>query len=431
MEQEQEKVYLLPIVGADAKQFLAPAYVRLLLPYSKNPFLTKKWDFVVLKNNKLPKAHEHKANIIIIERQAAGLDIDAISNWLQSWRAAGKKCVLELDDDLFHTNGLNERTHSGKWEVSQIVSSIKWLASAADAVIVSTPYLKKLAHQYNPHVFLVPNYLDPKLWNIQTRFFTQQSKTSNSTTNNKPIKIGYVGSTTHHSDLAIIVDAMKRIEKEYGKRVEVEVVGAFQNNLDHPLFGKAISLDSSTAYPDFVSWAKENINWDIAVIPLDDVPFNNSKSHLKYLECTALGAACICSRVTTFSQIVKNNKNGLLVKNNTEAWYQAIKVLIEKPDQRKELASRAYQELFDHQTTYANTETYQQLLIDLNNIDCATEVPKVPSQGNILERYMIKHWERTFRLFSKLIHDPHNYFSDSRHVWLRPLRYLFALKNTN
>ncbi len=373
-------------------------------------------------DTRLPDLHE--ADIIIIERDAAGIDIETISDWLKKWRAAGKKCILELDDDLFDIDGLNARTHSGKWTVTQIVASIKWLATAADAVITSTPHLKKLASEYNQHVYLLPNYLDPSLWGLQKKSFAlqQQSDSKKGT-----IKIGYVGTATHNDDLAIIADSMKRIEAEYTDKVEIEVIGAFQKNLKSPLFGKAIPLSNNRMYPHFVKWLKSRVDWDIAVIPLEDVHFNKSKSSLKFLECSAMEIVSICSNVSTYSSIVEHNKNGLLVKNNSEDWYLAIKSLIDNPSKRKELSQAAYLNLIENHTTHTNTGSYHKILLDVQKTPKRQDVPETGyKQKNYFERYLIKRWGKYNRLWSKLINNPHYYFADSRHGWLRPLRFLFS-----
>lgn len=436
-----QKIYLLAVRTA-SNEPSSSAVVRLFLPYVNNIELTKDWDFTIATSCRLPELHE--ADIVIIQRDAAGIDIETISNWLKSWRAAGKKCVLELDDDFFDANELYKRTHSGKWTVSQIVASVTWLAMAADAVITSTPHLKKIASKYNKNVFLLPNYLDPGLWGLRNKrkkpqYFHDYSDNSyddyddyddhsdNNERNNASVKIGYIGTATHDGDLAIITEVMNRLEHEYGDKIQIEVIGAFQKRLNKPFFGQAVALGKNRQYSQFVKWLRKYVDWDIAVIPLEDNHFNKSKSHLKYLECSALKLASICSDVSTYSNIVENNKNGLLVKNNREDWYQAIKYLIENPSKREQLAQEAYDNVTEKHTTYENTEAYQQLLQSISTLPTQYEIPELPYQSkNFLEKILIKRWGRYNRLWSKLLNDPHYYFADSRHGWLRPLRFLFS-----
>jgi len=422
-----QKIYLLPVRTA-SNDPSSSAFVRLFLPYVNNTELTANWNFTIATSCRLPDLHE--ADIAIIQRDAAGIDIAVISNWLKTWKTAGKKCVLELDDDFFDANELYKRTHSGKWTVSQIVASVTWLATAADAVITSTPHLKNLASEYNQNVFLLPNYLDPGLWDLRNKQLKPHllhNGDSDSHKNKGTIKIGYVGTATHDGDLAIITEAMKRLEAEYGDNIQIEVIGAFQKRLDKPLFGQAIPLEKNRMYPQFVKWLRNRMDWDIAVIPLEDNHFNKSKSHLKYLECSAMGLACVCSDVSTYSSIVENNKNGLLVKNNSEDWYLAIKDLIENPVKREQLSLEAYDNLIKHHTTHINTKVYQKILQNINKLSAHQEIPELPYQSkSFLEKMLIKRYGRYNRLWSKLLNDPHHYFADSRHGWLRPLRYIFS-----
>ncbi len=415
-----KKVYLLPVRTA-SNDPSSSAFVRLFLPYVNNTELAKNWNFTIATSCRLPDLHE--ADIAIIQRDAAGIDIASISSWLKKWKAASKKCVLELDDDFFDANELYKRTHSGKWTVSQIVASVTWLAKAADAIITSTPHLRKLALEYNQNVFLLPNYLDSKLWDLHKK----QPKPYLLHKKKNCTKIGYVGTATHDGDLAIITEAMKRLEAKYGDHIKIEVIGAFQKYLNKPLFGQAIPLGDNRTYPEFVKWLRNLMDWDIAVIPLEDNHFNKSKSHLKYLECTAMGLACLCSDVSTYSSIVENNKNGILVKNNSEDWYQAIIDLIENPGKREQLSQEAYNNLIENHTTHRNTQVYQQILQNIYKLSVRQELPELPCQSkSFLEKLLVKRWGRYNRLWSKLLNDPYHYFADSRHAWLRPLRFLFS-----
>jgi len=396
----------------------ASAFVRLLLPYTNNPVLGENWNIIVSKKKELPAPSI--ANIFIIERNVGGVSLDRIANWLIKLRESKKKCIYELDDDFFNVEGLYKRTGRNKANVKRAVDRAIWIASAADAVVVSTPQLYKLASKYNDNVYLLPNYLDPDLWSISSTQLPSDKKKSNL------VKIGYVGTPTHNEDLMVIAGVMDRIKREYGDQIEIEVIGAFQKDLNNPIFGKPIPLPNARAYPKFVGWLREQVDWDIAIIPLVDDIFNESKSHLKFLESTALGLVSICSNVPTYSSIVENNRNGILVNNNFEEWYEAIKLLIDNREKREKLVRSAYSDLFEKYTTYTNSDLYSQILEDVNSF--ATS-PKIPPINRSLKEYLIcyvaKSGGRNSRLCVKLLNDPYHYFLDSKHAFLRPVRVFF------
>jgi glycosyltransferase involved in cell wall biosynthesis len=69
--------------------------------------------------------------------------------------------------------------------------------------------------------------------------------------------------------------------------------------------------------------------------------FNASKSNLKFLESAALGAAIVVSDVQTYSDVARDGINSLVVPNDAEAWYHALRRLIVNADLRARLAVQA------------------------------------------------------------------------------------------
>ena len=70
---------------------------------------------------------------------------------------------------------------------------------------------------------------------------------------------------------------------------------------------------------------------DAALTPLDINPFTLCKSNLKFREFAARGLAGIYSDMPVYSSSVENGRTGFLVPNQPEAWYGAIKNIIENP----------------------------------------------------------------------------------------------------
>ena len=152
---------------------------------------------------------------------------------------------------------------------------ISFLAENADMITVSTAPLKAKMSAFNKNVVVVPNCLDADIWQL----YKDRDHTSGPFARNPsgPIKIGYIGTNTHQEDLEVIAGAMNQIKDKYGSKVEIEVIGAFQN---HPVkFGNRVALPKNTDYPSFVEWLLKRVHWDIGVIPLVDDDFNKSKSN--------------------------------------------------------------------------------------------------------------------------------------------------------
>ncbi|MFM5247446.1 glycosyltransferase [Aeromonas caviae] len=311
-------------------------YVRVVLPYT-HPSVQRHWHVIELKDHKLPEPGS--AHSIVIQRQAGSLTVADLESWLVKWRAAGGRFIYEIDDDLLDADGLIQRGFKGDTEL--LVQKVRWLASNADIVMVSTSELMKVFSAYNSQVHLVPNFLDEELWRIGKPKLT--GKGIYQRKEGDPIRIGYIGTPTHVADLEMIADAMKKIEKEFGDKIEIEVIGGFQNT--KPLFGKRVGLPKNNDYPSFVNWLQKRVHWDIGIIPLVDDKFNKSKSHLKFLEYSALKLPVIVSNVETYSNICKQGENALVVNNDTNAWYVEIKRLIIDASLREKLSENSYSKL--------------------------------------------------------------------------------------
>jgi glycosyltransferase involved in cell wall biosynthesis len=144
-------------------------------------------------------------------------------------------------------------------------------------------------------------------------------------------------------DLQVIRDAWIKIEREYGQRVVLEIVGGAQ--VSELEFGQPYGDYININYPGFVNWLRAQRRWHIGVIPLADTDFNRRKSYIKYLDYAALGVPIICSDIEPYREVARNGENSLIVRNTTEAWYQALKQLIDQDGLRDRLAQAAFNDL--------------------------------------------------------------------------------------
>ena len=76
-----------------------------------------------------------------------------------------------------------------------------------------------------------------------------------------------------------------------------------------------------------------SLNLDLAIAPLEDVPFNHAKSHLKLLEYGMLGYPVVCTDLTPY----RGAYPVIRVKNRLKHWVDAIREQVSDPD---ELAKR-------------------------------------------------------------------------------------------
>lgn len=327
-------------------------YVRLIQPYSSDA-VSAEFDVQFSQNGELPKPDVF--DVVIIQRNLVPSASDIFEIWHDEFRAWGGRLIYEIDDDLFDGAALKARGYTGDTDL--LAQSVKKLANYADVITVSTKNLQERFEPWSEKVICVPNYIDSQLWPIEKEF------TGGVSAYNKPpnqIRIGYMGTATHHEDLKLIHNDISRIISDYGDDVDVEVIGAFQDS--RALFGRRLGLPRNREYPNFCKWISKVVDWDIALIPLDGGSFNEAKSFLKFLECAALNVAIVCTDNSEYRNVAKDGQNCLLVGNNEGEWYDAIRKLIEDPNLRLQLASAARQDVLQRYTVKANQQVYISVL---------------------------------------------------------------------
>ena len=333
-------------------------YVRLVCPYRQDA-LQARWHSEISMSGKLPDPKA--ADVVIVQRDLISEQLLRFPSWAGELRKAGGTLIYEIDDDLMDVDGLYRRGFQG--DAAELISRVRMYAAAADLITVSTPAIADAFREHGQKIRIVPNYIDDVIWRI-----TSPRRPSNPefAKADGVIRIGYVGTPTHHDDMAIVADAIRRIESRYGKAVEVEVIGAFQKG--DALFGRRIGLPRLNDYPSFVGWLHKRVNWDIAIIPLADSRFNRAKSNLKFLECAALDVAIISSKTDEYTKVARHEQNALVVANTTDEWEKALKRLIEDATLRKKLASASRRDVASHYTIQANAALYLDVIEHARNL---------------------------------------------------------------
>ena len=322
------KLALLPSLRGDGLP-AGSGYVRVVMPYTH---ANVRSDFDVDVVVDLPNPNDY--DIFIIQRDASKFKLDDIKEWTNKVKSASRKIIYEIDDDLLDKDGMLQRGFKGNFD--ELASKVEFLAKVADKITVSTAKLKTKFENYNSSVVVVPNMLDENLWQLGVQRDLYSGDFARSST--FPVKIGYIGTNTHQEDLLMISEAMNALKEKHGDKIEIEVLGAFQNH--KPLFGNRVALPKNTDYPSFVSWLLKRVKWDIGLIPLAKDDFNEHKSYLKFLEYSALDMAIVVSDHPVYDSVAINERN-CLVADSVGEWISKIEYLINNVDYRLQLARTA------------------------------------------------------------------------------------------
>jgi len=240
----------------------------------------------------------------------------------------GKPVVMDMDDDLL---GLPIH-HPDRVKLNYAKAQIPILLGMvqATALTVTTPYLADLLRKYNSNIFVLPNFLDDSLW----QFNAPQVEPVGD-----KIRIFYMGTVTHVPDLEMLKPAFRELAMKYPGRLEFVFYGA-NLNFEEDIPATITNCQSETfVYADYVKIALSQ-KANIAIAPLEDIPYNHCKSSIKFFVYTATGLPGVYSRVTPYTSVVEEGVNGFTAASIDE-WIDALSQLIENPRLRESIALAA------------------------------------------------------------------------------------------
>lgn len=269
---------------------------------------------------------------------------EGASNLLFFVRKQGKKIILDLDDNLFETRP-DQPAYQHYKPGEQKRAIVSALLSMVDGLFVSTQpladyYKKHLKDVHNVElpIFVLPNYND--LSDFDFKPIERDPK---------KIVIGWMGSTTHISDLKLVAKPLKRLLKEC-PNLEINLMGGLTaetvplvfGDLDDEMFDRVFiygGTPSWQGYPELLSKQP----WDIAIAPLINDEFNRGKSAIKWMEYATMAIPCVASDVYPYSKAIEDGKTGFL--SDEKQWYYILRKLINDKELRKEIGSAAYRKM--------------------------------------------------------------------------------------
>lgn len=245
--------------------------------------------------------------------------------------------IYDLDDNLFEVplNSVDGKYYNAPDRKALLE---KYLRSANLVRVYSKPLLE-ISQEYNPNSKLV---IPPMDWESLGDDLPGSQ--------NQPVKIVYATSRQQDRLVFIFSEPLIQILEEYSSQVVMHFWGykpegfkdysnvrfhAFNSNYDKFLRQFFIS------------------GFDIGLAPLNDDRFHRSKTNNKFREYGACYIAGIYSNVEVYSKCIEDGVSGLLVPNTPDAWYTAIKSLIDDPGLRERIAHGARQQV---ESVYSNDQ---------------------------------------------------------------------------
>ena len=317
--------------GEDLKPY-GCAYIRDLLP------LTHPVNEEILTVTK--GIGYSKADVIVVERMwKPKISLHLAETLVEQIRKDKAIFIYSIDDNLLDLEYIPK-------EVRMVVG---YFCRAADGILVSTEFLKKRLSRLNKRIIVISNALDER------HFGGNDQKSRTIKQHGERKVIGYMGTFTHDADLMIVIQPLREILRKYSDLVEFQLVGGTSNPSVLSLFdGLSFRvLDVPIAdveYPNFISWMRKNMYWDIGIGPLEDTYFNRSKSDIKFLDYSALGIAGVYSDVPSYQETIRHLETGCLVKNSPTEWSNALERILVDDQLRDRLARNAREYVLSFRT---------------------------------------------------------------------------------
>lgn len=311
------------------------SYINIILPLFHKSIKNKILPTIITKDvlgkvDILEFIKNNSFDSILVHRDV--LDILIAKRIINLCKSQNIKLIYAIDDDLLSICKSHPEYHKYKAKNA----AVKLLSENADVVVVTTPNLAKRFTNCKK-VKIILASLDENLW-------LSPVKKIEKACNDKRIDIGYMGTFTHDQDLMliknIIISLKKRLLKTKGICLNFYLLGITKKTEDW--FIRIPIPNGKDDYPHFVKWIRENINWDIAIAPLQENNFNKCKAEQKYLDYTGLGIPGIYSNVEPYSRVINDKKNGILVENNIQKeWEDKLFELIMNKKLRENILIKA------------------------------------------------------------------------------------------
>ncbi len=265
----------------------------------------------------LGPAEVEQMDVVALQRPAGRNGV------LQMERIVGHtKIVYETDDDMLQPvpSGLPHLID----EVTR--ESIRRCLRLADAVTVSVPYLAEQIRPYNERVYVLPNLVKAGLLSMQRP-------------RRDRLTVGWAAGTSHLIDIVTVAEPLREV-LDANPQVDMHFMGHdYGPELHRAELESALYRQCrwSNWQPDVGEYYKR-VDFDIAIAPSADVPFNRSKSPIRTLEMGALGIPVVAANRPPYSDYVLDGKTGYLV-GGKEEFAKRLDELIHDPDARAEMGA--------------------------------------------------------------------------------------------
>jgi glycosyltransferase involved in cell wall biosynthesis len=285
---------------------------------------------------------------------------EKIAKVVEKIKAQKKEIIFDTDDlnfDPKYFEQMDYLKNAGEAEKAQYAKGLGREILEDDYVKVATTtttYLAKILEQKGKKVFVVKNKICNAELEIANRLWGVGKKSKDDF-----VYLGYFsGTPSHNKDFATITDALVEVMRKYANTKLVLAGPLERGNGLNEFENRIIKLPLVPRSEHYKNIQKADIN----LVPLEDTPFCEAKSEIKFSGAGVLGIPTVAIFNETFSSAMEDGVTGFLAKNKLE-WTEKLGRLVEDAALRKTLGERAREKtLKDYTNKNSHSEEYYNYL---------------------------------------------------------------------
>ena len=247
-------------------------------------------------------------------------------------RARGLPVFFDVDDLIFDSEYINLVLDTSDEQYESEIVWDHWFAHvgrlgatlrACDAVIVTNQFLADRVKAFAPHLptSIVPNFLNQAQQEVSRELYA--AKKNSGWARDGKVLVGYFsGTPTHNRDFKIVANALTSLLDD-NPDVSVRVVGFLEPT--GPLLRHRDRIEFHPQQ-DFLNLQRLVSEVEVNIAPLQDNPFSNCKSELKYFEAAAVGTLTVASPTFAFRNAIRDGENGFLA--NAQEWDSRLRLAL-------------------------------------------------------------------------------------------------------
>lgn len=240
-------------------------------------------------------------------------------------KSKGRYLVYVLDDDLFHVP-LSCGELSNFYAQPEVQERMSYMMEQSDAFFSSSPLILK-------------RYAGKAQLQMLVQGFAENYSPFEPHNPDKPVRIVFAGSTGRWNDISTCIgDALIRLKEIYKDHIEFVFIGG------SPPFAKElcpIEIPYTNSYEEYRRCVND-LKIDIGLAPMPDSSFHACKYINKFIEYSSFGIVGVFSNVEPYISLKRIGAPGIFCENTPDAWFAAIRTLIENSDNRERLRRAAY-----------------------------------------------------------------------------------------